>query len=232
MERLLALHQPGVTSGFTASPDGRRLAWLEQADARQRVMLDGRPIASYPQVSGLVFSADGEHLAYAARVEGGAAPDTEWTVVLDGREYGRYDAVGRPVLDRDASLLGFTAQERYGPPTAVVNRMRQADRDTVLANSVVVSREGERHAFVTRSGDRFRVVADGRDGNWFDHIAQSSLHFSPGGARLGYLAGHPNLFFVLDNRAVGPLAQFSIAYDSADAGFAHAAFDGRAWRLV
>jgi hypothetical protein len=231
-ERLLAVHQPDVTLAFTASPDVRRLAWLELADARYRVVLDGRAIASWPRAAALTFSPDGQHLAYIARLDPTPDASVEYTVVVDGREHGRYISVQAPVLDLEARNVGFTAQERYGPTVAVVNGVAQSDNDTAVTGTVRVSRSGGRFAYVERNDARMRVVADGVPHPWYDFVSPASLTFSPDGRHLGYVAGNSFPLFILDGSAVGESeAALSLAFDSAGSAVAWTINDGLRWRL-
>ncbi len=231
-EQLIAAREPGVTWNFLASPDARRLAWVEQADSRQRVVLDGRPVASYPLVTALTFSADGSGLAFAARLDPAELAAPEWTVALAGQEFGRFAEVDPPVLDRAGAAVGFTALERFGPRAAFINGARQSDRDTAVPGSVVLSPTGGRSARIERAGRLARVVADGIGHPWRDFISRSSLGFSPDGAHLGYIAGHLDPVFIFDGRVIGAAdAMVGPAYDSTGAAVAWALRDGPRWRL-
>ena len=96
-ETLLAPFPPEVRESALVSPDCRHIVYVEESDAGQAAVLDGRKQATYDRVVALEFSPDGNRLAYAAR-QGPA-----WHVVVDGREQGPYERVGPPRFSPDSA---------------------------------------------------------------------------------------------------------------------------------
>jgi hypothetical protein len=124
---------PNLLPPLYLSPNETTLVWVVAAGKGQRVVVDGTPDPVYNEVGNVVFSTDGRHRAYAARV--GKA----WHVVKDGKdEPGAFTAFGglqgfgadptlvNPVLSADGAHLLYVATidggmvlvvdgKRYGP---------------------------------------------------------------------------------------------------------------------
>src|SRR3972149_413352 len=66
-ETLLAPFPPEVHDSALVSPDCRHIAYVEETDAGQNVVLDGQKQATSGRVAALDFSPNGNRLAYAAR---------------------------------------------------------------------------------------------------------------------------------------------------------------------
>ena len=119
--RLIA--SPDGSSGLVASPDQRHVAYVfRQEDGRRAVALDGQPGRLYDWILGKpVFSADGQHVAYAAA----SIVDRKlvWRIVIDGVEGKPYDRIflqrsGVPLLfSRDGRHFAYSATSRRPPVT-------------------------------------------------------------------------------------------------------------------
>jgi len=73
------------------------------------------------------------------------------------------------------------AKSRYGRSSGPM------EARTTDALSIVFSKDRRHVAFVTRGGEKRRVVLDGQQGPEYDRIG--TLIFQPNGTRLAYVAG-------------------------------------------
>src|SRR5262249_13372923 len=76
----------GGFANIRMTRDFRNIAIAGNSGSRMAAFLNGSAGANYDQVQTVppVLSADGKHMAYAARKSG------DWFVVVDGKEYGPY----------------------------------------------------------------------------------------------------------------------------------------------
>ena len=77
-ETLLAPFPPEVYDSAVVSPDGRRIAYVEQAGDRQAAVIDGNREQAYDRVAALTFSPNSQWHAYAASAGG------RWLLVVNG----------------------------------------------------------------------------------------------------------------------------------------------------
>src|SRR4051794_17189713 len=80
-----------------------------------------------------------------------------------------------PVITR--AEVGEPAPRRGATERTIV----AIDFDTWLSDSLRISPDGRRVAFVRRIGDGQCVVVDGREGKRYDGIGEGTLAFSPDG---------------------------------------------------
>jgi len=174
------------------SPDSKRLfytAWPWQGDSLLAVV-DGAESNVYERVfeGPSLFSADSQHLAYAA-FRGG-----HLFVVQDGvqgKGYGSY--CSGPVFSPDSKHIAFAAGQGGLKPFLVVvvdgvETEINYDGDVSPAHlfGIVYSPDGKRMAYVTDRGGRRFVVVDGKEGKQYQKV--TALQFSPDGKRLAYEA--------------------------------------------
>lgn len=211
-------------SGHT--PDRRRRVEVIDDGSTQFVTIDGRRTAGYRAIAAwsMAFSADGRHIAYAARVNG------RWAVIHRGRPGPAWDGIGEIVLSGRGRLA--YAAERGGRWRVVVDGRAGPPFDAILAGTIRFSRDGQRSAYVGRDRRGMRVVVDGRTGPRFDGIGQ--LTISEDGARVAYAARRGDDAHVVVDGAIGPpwRAVSALALSPAGGRVAYGAFDGRDWRVV
>ena len=82
-----------------------KAVFLDLSDGRQRVVLDGKPLAAHDRATALVFSPDSKHLAYAASADG------QWFVVVNEKQQPPHVRVGEPVFSPDSQRLAYIALE-------------------------------------------------------------------------------------------------------------------------
>ena len=131
--------------------------------------------------SGIVFSGDSRHYAYAA------VASTEQFVVVDGQPSPAYEAVFPPVFRGAGAEVWYAAREQ-GKWFLVRNGVPDQDRYDELQYNAVTPPPGDHWAYAVREGKRWTVVVDGRRGPKADEVWIMDLVFSPGGNRCAYPA--------------------------------------------
>ena len=186
--------------GPVFSPDGRRLAYRAQiykagtfgdgqhyvSPDQWLVVLDNSEGAKYEEIieDSLLFSPDGQHLAYVVRERGQGG---QVFVVLDGVEQKRYPQMGAGSLafSPDSTHLVYTAGSRAG--LAVVTDRAEGPR-YLSAGSVTFSPDSKRMAYLAQRADGWVAVIDGVEGPVYEGIGQPGVSFSPDSRLVGYVA--------------------------------------------
>lgn len=171
-EQVLATYAHPLTRQWCAvSPDGRRVITLEEADGKQRLLVNGKPEARFDAVlpDTVTFSPDGRRLAYVA------CTGVQKVVVVDGKVSTPYDDLTKiavPTLSPD--LLGLTDNGDGGEP--------QVD----YLECLTFSPDSRHVAFCGKSGIHWRLVVDGKESAAYEEL--STPFFSPDGTRLACVA--------------------------------------------
>ncbi len=233
--REVPIYQVGTTaaSDFLASSDARHLAWKEDVDSRECVVLDGARSPLCRGVSTVLFSEDGEHLAGIVMSDWPAPTPPGPTVMLDNELKERYEGVSDLAIDRHGSQFGFIAQPQGEDLTVVINGSYRRPRDTVMGGSLVLSREGGRYAFVARNQGLYYVATeDGLNGPYTE-IDSRSLRFRPDAKHLSCEATTGEQAFILDGKLVGHCdAVVGPAYDSVGRSLAYALLYHGLWSIT
>lgn len=174
------------------SPDGAHVAYVAHLDDMRGggdvVIRDGRRQARWPHINGagIVWSADGRHLAYSI-----TTTSDKVAAVLDEKVGPEFEEVGP--LSIVGGVLCYEASRKAAPHSCVVRGVTpsceaqigepnlisgtQSDNFTVDAN-------GRHLAYRARRGDGWVVVVDGTAGALFDEVWPPRI--SPDGKQLGY----------------------------------------------
>jgi len=232
-EVVLCEADPSVMSGFVASPDARHLAWVERNEGRERVVLDGATEPFYEGVSSIVFSEDGDHMAYVAGTARAPVPGVNYAVVRDGVIGESYERVSVPQMDLHGRMLAYFAETRNAPVTLVVNGSPRRPGDTIDEESFVLSREGGRFAFTVRQKDLYRLVTDAGVRGSYQSLVPSGVEFSPDGEHMSFVISALEPAFILDgkrfdrwDRVLGPV------YDSVGKSLGYALRYRDVWRVT
>jgi hypothetical protein len=161
------------------SPSGQCAYW-GMGQGKHSLMVDGAEAAVHKNISGLVYSDDGETLGYFI-IEG-----EQWRCVVGGETGPTFDwmtslhlAGGRVGY---AAARGERGARRW---LAVVDGEEHGDHDNV--DEVAVAATGERWAYRAEENKKWRVHSDaGAAGKSYDWA--TSIKFSSGGEHLAYVA--------------------------------------------
>jgi hypothetical protein len=211
----LTLVEPRV-SVLLVTPDHSRLVSIAERDGAQRVLtlfLD-RPEdvtrgREYESISWLGIPSESPSLAYLADRPGGRV------VVLDDRDAPAppEELVGYPMARSDGKGCGvFVAAN--GAVTLREFFVERGAREGTYdeAEMLTYAHEGrEQHAYVARRGDRWFIVANGREGPAYDRVVTPA--FSPDGRRLVYRARQDGKRFVVVADAEGKTIRQHPAYE-------------------
>jgi hypothetical protein len=183
------------------SLDGRHVAYVGGKVGSRSVVVDDEIVsAKYPDIgggTGVVFSPDGQRLAYAVL----AAPGTEF-VVIDGREDQPYANIGKLCFSPDGRRVVYTAW-RAGKAFAVIDGMPGKPYDAIGYPTQPFSPDSRRIAYLAVRDGKQLVVADGQEEG--DYEAVPWLGFSSDSRRVAYRAQHGQKeFAVVDGHRAKP----------------------------
>ena len=223
------------------SPHSKRLAYTALLPDGEHVCvmeLPGGPGKQYERIfeGRLVFSPDGNRLAYGAR------KGDKWLVVVDGRESELYDFLGSTTgihFSPDGSRVAYAAlvDKKW---RLVLDGQMQQPHDNV--GELAFSPDGKRVAYAAQDGGKWRVVVDGQPQADYDAIGEGTLMFSPKGERLVYAAQKDGKWMVVADgkpgRGFDSIGQiiFSphgkrLAYVARDSGAEMVVLDGQPQRI-
>jgi hypothetical protein len=223
-----------IMSGFVASPDARHLVWNEENEGRERVVLDGATGPYYEGVSNIVFSEDGDHMAYVAGTSRTPVPGENYAVVRDGELGESYEQVSVPQWDLHGRMLAYFAETGRAPAALIINGSPRHPGDTVVAGTLVLSREGGRFAFVVKQKDSYHLVTDVGLRGSYKSVAPTRVEFSPDGEHLSFVVPALEPVFFLDEErfhrcddgVLGPV------YDSVGKSLGYALRYKDVWRVT
>lgn len=175
--------QDGTAALFGVSPDGRRVGYIDFADGKACMTVDGRQGAYYDAILAgtLIFSDDGRHIAYAAK-QGGKS-----FVVLDGSPQKEYDAIleGTLAFSPDGARFAYGAKSGEKAFVVVDGKEQQA-YGGILKGTVVFGQDSLQLAYAAKSGDHYLMVVNGREEDLYRGILESTIAFSPDCRRVAY----------------------------------------------
>lgn len=163
------------------TPDRSHLVEVLESDKQQYVRIDGveGPRFNAVPASALAFSADGKHVAYAAKQA------AQWVVVANGTRGDSWTGIGAVVLSADGAHVAYAAAS--GKKWRVVHdKTAGPEFDSLFEGSLTFSPDGERLAYLAEDGGKKRVVVDGVVGPPLDEVGE--LGFSPDGTHVAYVA--------------------------------------------
>jgi len=171
------------TQTLTASPNSSRLAYAVESGGS--VAVNGRSHRRYNEVAGITFSADSQHVTYAAR------KSRIWFVVRDEAEYEPYDLIGKtsPVFSPDSNRVAYTALKQGSGWIAVADgKVIGAPCEGFSPGGILFSPDSSKMAYVIKDGDLWAVVVNGDVRGRYQSVMQRSLSFSPDSRKLAWVA--------------------------------------------
>lgn len=184
------------------SPNSQRYAYVARQGKQWYVVVDGQQGKGYDEL-GLyprphaatdarhrhammnitpVFSADSQHIAYAARKA------DKWIVVHDGREGTPYDIVSDLTFSAAGDHLAYVAKRNH-QAYLVYDGQEGPAYDVV--GSPVFSSTRQCMAFAAIKAKQSFVILDGKAGKPYAFIGSLTIRFSPDSQRLVYIASPP-----------------------------------------
>ena len=191
------------------SPDGTRMAYaVLDGQGRGHVVVDGKAGTDYAGLAGRpVFSADSRRVAHLAR-------NTQdlWFAVVDGVERpDKHPSVeGLPgvspnlLFSLDGHRLAYVVSADSGGVVkqfVVADRQEGAKHDEIAG--LAISPDGERLAYAARTGNRWAVVVDGREGPGHEGVLGQTPVFSPDGRHVAYAGREGRRFFLVVDKKRG-----------------------------
>jgi hypothetical protein len=163
----------------------------------------------------VVFSADGEHLAYIGTKEKESPQRNHHFVVIDGHPQPRdYERIAQLRLSHDGQHAAYVAtnSKGYGYESKVVLDGREGPGFPEI-KTLVLSEDGSRCAYVIgdQSGDKMAVVDKGTKGGVFKSI--ENLVVSTNGQRVAYIGDHG----AYESKVVVDNGKESVPYDRCEA---------------
>jgi len=174
-----------IPESLIASPDARRVAYVDEVGKKQLVVVDANKQKKYDGImaGSLMFSPDSKRVAYAARL------GNKWFAVADGREGNKYDGIGQGTLlfSPDSQRLTYAARiaDKW---FVVVDGQEGKKYHGMVTGTLIFSPDSKRVAYAAVQGDKRFVVVDGHEKNKYDGIGPGTLDFSPNSTRLAYAA--------------------------------------------
>ena len=180
------------------SPDSKQVAYVATIDNQlieklrifgawpleDFVVVNGQKKKTYAMVEDLVFSPDGQKLAYLGFAHWNGISSVVVNEI-EGKPYG--ESVG-VVFSPDSSRLAFTAHKRVkhkvGTYFAVIDGKEGHDYTSV--GSIIFSPDSKHTAYIARSSQSF-VIRDDVPGDRYNSL-QGLPVFSPDSQRLAYVA--------------------------------------------
>jgi Tol biopolymer transport system component len=210
-EKLIAKIPPTslISEIFRVNFHPLRFAYGAKENYKQLVIVDGKKGKPYAEIrkGTLVFSPDGQRLAYVAEANG-------TTFVVADEEEKKYAEIPRYIPMRDIpysdklilSQLALHSVEIYEGPLkfspdsnrlayvenrrgydfVVVDGKMGKEYEVIFRTTLIFSPDSKRFAYVARRGEKHFVVLDGNEGKVYDSI--EGLTFSPDSKRLAYKA--------------------------------------------
>jgi len=192
-----------VEQTFSMSADGKRAGYAVGKEdpnndchtcgpqAKWHEVIDGIDGPEYDKTTGIAFSPNGKHVAYAAinKKKGVDDDKDHWVLVVDGNEKSiPYEAISRdtPVYAADGKLVYIAKKNEKA--VVVVDGEEGIAFDKIKQSTPVFSRDGKHMAYVARNYHEHpdTVIMDGKHGPYFDNIPETSLVFSPDGRHFAY----------------------------------------------
>jgi Tol biopolymer transport system component len=219
-----------ITSMFAISADSRHVAYgINLSGGKQRVSVDGKEHRTFDALGpeSLSFSADGQHVAYVARL------GNKWFVVLDGKEGKGYDGVTAPIFSPDGKRLAYGAIVN-GKWAVVADNRESKGYDNLVPGTLTFSPDSKHFTYGALVGKQSVVVVDGKEGKAYESIA--NVVYSPDSQRYAYAAKSGGVWRMVVNGAESKrtyeqigVGNFTFSPDSKQV--AHTALIGGKWTL-
>ncbi|MCS7306636.1 MAG: hypothetical protein NZ602_16200 [Thermoguttaceae bacterium] len=217
-----------VRESAVISPDGRHLAYIQKADGKMQVVLDGKALPLFERIAALTFSPDSQQLAYVA------GQGAEWFVVLGDRPQNRYSRVGEPAFSPDSKQLAYVALLSEQKRTIVVNGQPGKTWDEIFEGLLAWSPDSSRLAYGARQSDQWFVVAGQQQYGPYSYLGSATgLVWSADGRLVFSVLEGKQWTLMVDGQAQKTYDNLAEAVFSPDGKrLAYMAQSGQKWRVV
>ena len=204
-----------VLESIQFSSDSKHYAYLcKQPDEKQMVILDGKPQLPYDEISALIYSSKGDHVAYTAQ------KDKKWYLLVDGNiknmPMAHYTSIDRLRYSPDGRKLVFVA--KVDNKSVVVFNSKEGNMYDNIIGDVFFSPDSNQMAYVTfnKKTNKKIVILNGKGLKEYDDIGGPALRtgsqkinlvFSPDSKHLAYTAysnSNKSKFVVVDGKEGAP----------------------------
>jgi hypothetical protein len=155
-ETLIAEATPGSEVSWARSTENH-LAWVEKANGKKTVRLDGKQIGgSYEDVKYVTHSADEQHLGFLAK------RNSKWVMVVDGEERSRdYGRMTAPHLSANGKSFAVGACNEKKCHLVVDNAEIGADYEDISAPGF--SPDGGHHVYIGKRDKKWVMILDDKE---------------------------------------------------------------------
>jgi len=179
------------------SSDEKTAIYGAWRDKKIFAVINGQEGKPYKKMSLIIYSPDGQKIAYWAAA-GEKDAELKAMVVVDGKEGPAYDWFGesgpgplgrdvkkyQPVFSLDSSRLAYVALS--GKQELVVVDGKEGARYDEIGSFPIFSPDSKKVAYMAKKGGQWLVVVNGVEGKKYERI--ENLMFSPDGQRIAYIA--------------------------------------------
>ena len=209
---------------FVHSQDWSGFAYAAEDNFKWQVVdAKGKRLDGYDEVKHLAMSADGLHLAFAART------GAEWFVVLDGEAQEKFDGIGEIKFSPNGERLAYKAM-RYKkgflkkvPKSCVVLDGLCSDfYEGIGRTGFNFSADSKRFAYSAINEQHSFGVIDGRETIRYDGIGAHTPFFSPEDRHCVLVASVVKKLSVLIDEEPGPIYKSIVMRDGGGVRFSAA----------
>ncbi|MEK6325872.1 MAG: hypothetical protein AABN33_29905 [Acidobacteriota bacterium] len=162
--------------GMSFSLDSKRKGYVAWKGNKRFIVVDGKELDQYDAAYLPVFSPDSKRLAYVAK------RTEKFFLIDDGKEGKPYDEIQLFTLSGNAG--GLLSRSRIRKKF-IEGATGSAGTALIYWGGPIFSPDSSRLAFVAKSGDKWHLVVDGKEGPYDEIFAVS---FSPDCKRVAYAA--------------------------------------------
>ena len=184
----------GSIAGPIFSLNSKRIVFTGQREA-SFVVVNGETQQSYDLVTNIIFSPNGQFVAYIAK------KGEKYVTVRDGIESGPYDLISDMQFSPDNRKLAYRAKkgEKY---YMVINDQEGKGYGWIYGHYFLFSPDSKRFAYVARETTQAQgefIVIDEKEGNTYGVVEK--IRFSPDSSKISYIVDNKTV--VMDEKKLG-----------------------------
>jgi hypothetical protein len=173
------------------SPDSQRYAYPAKKEGKWFIVYDGKKQKEYYKVYHQTFSPNSQRFAYDADDTG--SEKEKLFLVLDNKEYKNFEYAGDLVFSPDSQHIASYGIDNGKQIEIVDDKPYSSYPPDLLSSPPVFSLDGKSLAFVTKDGERFAMVINGKKEESYD--LAGGFSFSLDGQHYAYVAAEGKVKF-------------------------------------